>query len=1494
MADKSGDYLNKDLELFLWKLSPPNTPSYNINTDLKVNVRLWFHNGIGQIIKNPFLPGGGAALGGKIDPFQMVVSGNFQGRNQEFERYGHTGLFSKDYVSNGEGKNLGGMCFDLTPFVQSVQLPEIGTSTNPDVDTLLGTMKVGAFSPYSSDGGREITFTLLDTQYSVLDAIFYPWLKMIGNSKWYSSITAMSEHSTPYPICTVEVSTPMRFYPAGKSSIGNYVYEYIGARPKTYDIPEINNEGRSSLTRRLTMFCDLVLVDMQADSIVAETAADEGILESPEGGAPKLDLTPNNQIPNLNENEKAAPPAAVDDKAITDLDREIANTQTDIDTTEADAERALQGFPPGSSDESGPSSDAMDGGDDSSSDEPSFDWGEEEFQVEPFDSPAYSDIPLPSSADNDPLSAPAPTSTIELLRRDDPTEEDQYERSFKAVEEVNSRYYNVMMALKRCMERDPFDYPSANVSIMVDENLSNGFDIIQIRPIIDSATICKFDGLEEAIRQVISDMSEQITRHYVPFTVYGGKLAGMFKECKPGEGASPIENYGRINTMLHVLSRIKAELAPMGEFNSPFLASLAYKALKSLEKAPNNSFAFLLEDKCSLWNVGVYLTPIHNMLREIGQFPKAEVIQPEAHPFLFRYEQFKRRRNEHGEPMEDSMPEAMLMMDLLRMHRAEKREEDLGDGNSIGSVSFWEIIDDDLNHTGVYWCKLWVRNGHMYFFKVNYEGDVLKSDLFQEGVLLPDTLEYVTLPQEEQGEEDNDSAPPPVALPWLVRSKSKFTRDTIHWVFNTADGVQIMKHGQRGEHYNPLTAIVPCKSYVKATECDSKQRPTGFWHYEEKPIPGDEEYENAVQKDEAGNVLSYTMHRHVEGQEVQVYYTLEPRTAFVVQSAIDREVRPLVYMRMGECPIRKHPKEGQDAFEALIVKNRDCWEGSPLSPSEYTTIHTTNSMDDLFDQYIPTSVDYVAQYLHHRKRANVAGKEQAKLRQLCGGLSSRMMEMNSALKTDSAKVEETVNNENLNDFFTLCFKIIELSNKYNSLTDSEIKLESKVELLKKEYEDLSNEMESHDEYKELPQRVKLLDSVQLARIAYGKVEHRLESLRLEQSDCSKEYNECVERRDALLAGRLQDIINNCARVVYDHVMNSWLLDILSNSHTSLLGSYERRMDRWKMMQRLIAFFDRDIQNIDKAVDTAGLNQLILLADWKAWVSEDLTPEEKKDANAVSYRLRTAVKLPQLRKKLAALKRKRERISNIRDMSTELVYDVTYAVPGYMPPDDKEQKPMEVSAPEPEDIVNPTKDEMYERCLFEVLPIYKELHPDFAGYTDDQLLNSLLLVVASPYLTLQNTAMKEEIVKAKELIEKNKGLRDEFKASADKEFELLQATKEKRSSILQGIAALDRANNDLVKKAELMDLEREETKQFRKNVMHKVDLQNSFDEVNSVYQDMMKHYEQGTMETLANYDDNVQLALDKYDALMEELMESIDFKQKIIDMAQDLETLGKYK
>ena len=101
-GDIMGSRLHEGLEYFLWKMSLPNTPSYNINTDIKFSVRLWFHNGIGNIFFNPFLV------------LNENDYGNFT-RNYELKEHSHRGLQFTD-INDGEGIELGDMCFDLTPF----------------------------------------------------------------------------------------------------------------------------------------------------------------------------------------------------------------------------------------------------------------------------------------------------------------------------------------------------------------------------------------------------------------------------------------------------------------------------------------------------------------------------------------------------------------------------------------------------------------------------------------------------------------------------------------------------------------------------------------------------------------------------------------------------------------------------------------------------------------------------------------------------------------------------------------------------------------------------------------------------------------------------------------------------------------------------------------------------------------------------------------------------------------------------------------------------------------------------------------------------------------------------------------------------------------------------------------------------------------------------------------------------------------------------------
>ena len=53
---------------------------------------------------------------------------------------------------------------------------------------------------------------MLDTEYSILDAIFYPWMKDINSPWWYRPDKAFTEWATPYPMATLEVQRPRMRY----------------------------------------------------------------------------------------------------------------------------------------------------------------------------------------------------------------------------------------------------------------------------------------------------------------------------------------------------------------------------------------------------------------------------------------------------------------------------------------------------------------------------------------------------------------------------------------------------------------------------------------------------------------------------------------------------------------------------------------------------------------------------------------------------------------------------------------------------------------------------------------------------------------------------------------------------------------------------------------------------------------------------------------------------------------------------------------------------------------------------------------------------------------------------------------------------------------------------------------------------------------------------------------------------------------------------------
>lgn len=136
--------------------------------------------------------------------------------------------------------------------MREATLPEIAPAGAEDIQTLFGNTTAGAFSPYASDGKKPITLQMLDTEYCILDAIFYPWMKDINSPWWYRPDKAWEEWATPFPMATLEVQRPRMRYKSyaqpmesrADSDYTYYTYKYIGVKPTSYSAFEVNAGGR--------------------------------------------------------------------------------------------------------------------------------------------------------------------------------------------------------------------------------------------------------------------------------------------------------------------------------------------------------------------------------------------------------------------------------------------------------------------------------------------------------------------------------------------------------------------------------------------------------------------------------------------------------------------------------------------------------------------------------------------------------------------------------------------------------------------------------------------------------------------------------------------------------------------------------------------------------------------------------------------------------------------------------------------------------------------------------------------------------------------------------------------------------------------------------------------------------------------------------------------------------------------------------------------------
>lgn len=239
-------------------------------------------------------------------------------------------------------------CIDLTPFVREASLPPIAPANGDKITTLFGDTTAGSFSPYASDGSKSITLQMLDTEFSILDAIFYPWMKDINSPWWYREDDVYTEWATPYPMATLEVQRPRMRYSTWTSSMDSrndaeyvyYSYKFVGVKPTSYDAFEVNAGGRSNLNRSLSLVADMCIVDLTGD--VAGSSKDSTNL-----GVRKSFVFAQDEDANADDEDEDYPTDEDYQDEMDECEEDYEETDEEIDENEEDMEQQDEGDMPG-------------------------------------------------------------------------------------------------------------------------------------------------------------------------------------------------------------------------------------------------------------------------------------------------------------------------------------------------------------------------------------------------------------------------------------------------------------------------------------------------------------------------------------------------------------------------------------------------------------------------------------------------------------------------------------------------------------------------------------------------------------------------------------------------------------------------------------------------------------------------------------------------------------------------------------------------------------------------------------------------------------------------------------------------------------------------------------------------------------------------------------------------------------------------------------------
>lgn len=134
---------------------------------------------------------------------------------------------------------------DITYFTQEGTLPSISVPSGEDADTVAGMLTTHKM--FVQPDTREFSLKILNTKVSLIDRIFYPWMRELSYPYW-------SYEDQPYETATITIDM---------TSHNDISYVFLGSRPIKVEALNPTNQLDTNMARNVTFAFDFMYIESQ-------------------------------------------------------------------------------------------------------------------------------------------------------------------------------------------------------------------------------------------------------------------------------------------------------------------------------------------------------------------------------------------------------------------------------------------------------------------------------------------------------------------------------------------------------------------------------------------------------------------------------------------------------------------------------------------------------------------------------------------------------------------------------------------------------------------------------------------------------------------------------------------------------------------------------------------------------------------------------------------------------------------------------------------------------------------------------------------------------------------------------------------------------------------------------------------------------------------------------------------------------------------------------